>query len=74
MRDQLVELFEGAFVEQQLDTLAGGELAFFMLPLAALGPTACFRGVVPAAQLFQPAHWHYCSAMSCGAAAWKLSP
>ena len=36
VRDQLVELFEGAFVEQQLDALARGELAFLMLPLAAL--------------------------------------
>jgi hypothetical protein len=35
--DELVEFFEGAFVEQQFDALAGGELAFFVLALAAFG-------------------------------------
>ena len=36
--DQLVELLEAALVEQQLDALAGGELALAVLALAALVP------------------------------------
>ena len=31
MADQLVEFLERAFVEQQVDALAGGEFAFVML-------------------------------------------
>ena len=37
--DQLVELLEGALVEEELDALAGGELAFPVLALAPLGAT-----------------------------------
>ncbi len=35
---ELVELFEGTFIEKQLDSLAGAEFAFFVLALATLGP------------------------------------
>src|SRR5262249_9249907 len=35
--DQLVEFLERTFIEQQFYALAGGELAFLVLPLAALG-------------------------------------
>ena len=55
--DELVELFEGALVEQQVDALAGGELAFGVLPGAALGAAAFFGGVVSAAEFFEPVHW-----------------
>ncbi len=42
MGDELVRLFEGAGIEQQLDALAGGELAGAVLALAALGATGLF--------------------------------
>jgi hypothetical protein len=38
--DQLVELLEGALVEQGQHALARGQLALGVLPLAALGPAA----------------------------------
>ena len=38
--DELVDLFEGAGIEQQLDPLAGGQLAGGVLPLEALGAAA----------------------------------
>ena len=38
MADEFVEFFEGAFVEQQIDALARGELAGFVFSLAALEP------------------------------------
>ena len=48
MGDQLVGLFESALVEQELDALAGGHLAFFVLPIAALGAaTVCGKVVAP---------------------------
>ena len=43
MLDQLVELLEGAFVEEAFHPLPGRELAFRVLPLAAL-PAAAFLG------------------------------
>ncbi len=46
MGDQLVELFEGAVVEQQFDALAGAEFAFLVLAGAALGAAALFGGFV----------------------------
>ena len=46
VRDQLVGLFEGALVEQKLDALAGGHLAFLVLALAALGASAIFSQLV----------------------------
>jgi hypothetical protein len=35
--------------------------AFFMLPLAAFGPTACFRGAVPGDEslLLRPCHYEF---------------
>ena len=44
--DQLVGFFEGAFVEQELDALAGRHLAFFVLAFAALRAAAFFGQVV----------------------------
>ena len=46
VRDQLVGLFEGAVVEQELDALAGRHLAFFVLALAALRSAAVFGELV----------------------------
>ena len=43
MGDQFVGLFEGAFVEQELDALARRHLAFLVLPFAALGSAAFLR-------------------------------
>jgi hypothetical protein len=48
--DELVELLEGAFVEQQLDTFTNGKFAFAMLALAALGSTSLLSRGVAAAQ------------------------
>ena len=53
MADQLVGFLEGAFVEQQVDALARGELAFGVLARAALLATARFGGGVAALQFFQ---------------------
>jgi hypothetical protein len=56
--DQLVEFLEGAFVQQQFDALAGGELALLVLALASsLTPTR-FRHGVTAPDLFQPIDGH----------------
>ena len=46
MRDQLVGLLEGAFVEQELDALAGRHFAFFVLALAALLSAAVFGQLI----------------------------
>ena len=40
--DKFVELFEGAFIEQQMDALARGQLAGFVLAFAALRAAAGF--------------------------------
>jgi hypothetical protein len=53
MADQLVHLFERAFVQQQVDALARRQLAFLMLPLLALLAAAGF-GIGVAA-----AHFHH---------------
>ena len=53
VRDQLVGLFERAFVEQKLDPLAGRHLAFLVLPLAALLSAALGSQAVALLQLFQ---------------------
>jgi hypothetical protein len=47
--DELVELLERGFIEEELDPLAGGKLAFFMLPFAAVGAATGFGGGVTAA-------------------------
>ena len=54
--DELVDFFEGAFVEQQFDAFAGGEFAFFVLALAAFGTSAFFGGGVAAAEFFEAVH------------------
>jgi hypothetical protein len=42
MRDEAVNLDEGAFVEEHLDALAGGELALVVLGLESGGAAAEF--------------------------------
>jgi hypothetical protein len=61
MGDELVEFLEGAFVEEQFDALAGGELAFFVLAVAAVFATALFGRGVAAAQLLELVHAFDCS-------------
>ncbi len=51
--NKFVELFEGAFIEQQIDTFAGTELALFVLALAALGATAGFGFGIQLTKLFK---------------------
>ena len=53
MADQLVGFLERAFVEQQIDALARGELAFLVLAFAAFFAAAGFGIGVAAAQLVQ---------------------
>ena len=57
----LSSLFEGAFVEQQIDALARRELAFLVLPRAALRAAALLGRGVAAAQFFKPIHRDYCN-------------
>ena len=54
--DQLIHLFERAFVQQQFDAFARGKLAFRVLPLAPFRAAAFFGGGVTAAQFFQTIH------------------
>ena len=56
MGDQLVQLFERSFVEQQLDAFPRGKLTFLVLPLFARFTATLLRGRVPAAKLVQPLH------------------
>ena len=42
MLDQLVELFERAFVEEDLDSLPGGEPSFAVLAFASVDPASFF--------------------------------
>ena len=53
MGDELVGLFEGAFVEQELDALAGRHLALLVLARAALFAAASFGQRVAALQFGQ---------------------
>ncbi len=53
--DELVQLLEGAFIEQEVDALARSELAGLALSLAALRPAASFSFRGKATQLFEPA-------------------
>ena len=48
---EFVGLFEGALVEEEVDALAGGELAGFGLAGAALGASAFFGDGVAGGQL-----------------------
>jgi uncharacterized membrane protein YebE (DUF533 family) len=52
MPDQLIDLFERAFIEQQLDAFASRELSFPMLARFALAAAALLCARVPAAKLF----------------------
>ncbi len=56
MRHQLVELFERAFVEQQFDALARGELAFLVLAGAAFRSAALLGGVAAPAEFCEAIH------------------
>jgi hypothetical protein len=47
--DQLVELFEGPLIQEQVDALAGRELSFLVLPGPPLVTAASFRRGMPAA-------------------------
>ena len=51
--DKLVEFFESAFVEKQIDPLARAELALLVLALAAFGAAARFGFRVSFAELFE---------------------
>ncbi len=51
--DEFVELFERAFIEQQVDAFAGAELALLVFALAALGAAASFGFAVELAELFE---------------------
>ena len=53
MRDQLVGLFERAFIEQELDALAGRHLALLVLLLAAPFAAAFFGQLVASLQFLQ---------------------
>jgi hypothetical protein len=56
--DEHVELLEGAFVEQELDALAGGELAPAVLRLDALLATAQASLCTPLLKPFKHVfHW-----------------
>jgi len=50
MADELVELFEGALIEEQVDALAGAELALLVFALATLGTAARFGFVAAPAK------------------------
>lgn len=56
MLDQLVEFLEGAFIQQQFDTLTGSEFSLAVLPFAPLATTTRFGGGMPSAKLFEPVH------------------
>ncbi len=52
--DQLVHFLKRAFVEQQTDTLARGELALFVLTCAALFAASRIGDGMTPAQFFEP--------------------
>src|ERR1022692_4036439 len=77
MCDELVELFEGAFVEEQFDALAGGELALFVLAVLAVFAAALLGRGVAAVELLELVHAFDCSrggrrASRAGAGCWVL--
>jgi hypothetical protein len=53
MTYELVEFFEGSFVEQQIDAFTGAKLALFMFALAAFGAPTGFSLRIKLAQLVQ---------------------
>jgi glycogen phosphorylase len=54
--DELVHLFEGAFIEEQVDALADCEFPLGVLPLAALSTSAFFSSGMAALEFFKPIH------------------
>ena len=50
---QLIGFLECAVIEQELDALAGGHLAFFVLPFATLRPAAFFGQAIAFLKLLQ---------------------
>ncbi len=52
MADKFVELFEGAFVEQQINAFSRAKLALLVLAFPALGPSASFGFGVEFTELF----------------------
>ncbi len=50
VRDEFVDFLKGAFVEQELDALAGGELAFLVLARAAFRAAAGFGKLIATLQ------------------------
>ena len=51
-----VELFKSAFVEEEFDAFAGGELAGLVATLAAFGASTLFGGGVAMAEFFGAGH------------------
>lgn len=51
--DELVEFFEGPFVEEEMDALAGGEFAVGVLAGLALGATSGEGGGLSAAEFVE---------------------
>ncbi len=51
---QLVGFLESSFIEQEIDALARGELAFLVLPRAALLAASSLGAQVAAAEFFHP--------------------
>jgi hypothetical protein len=58
--DQLVELFEGPLVEQQVDPLARGELALPVLALATLGAASLLGAPDAFPQVVERGAGHWC--------------
>jgi putative methionine-R-sulfoxide reductase with GAF domain len=54
--DELVHLFEGAFVEQEVDAFPDGKFALTVLAFAALGPSAFFGRGMAAPEFIQTIH------------------
>jgi hypothetical protein len=57
--DEFVQLFEGAFIEEQFDALAGRQFAFPMLAFPPLLAATFFGPGVPPPHFIQSvrAHW-----------------
>jgi hypothetical protein len=53
--NEFVQLFERAFIEQQIDSFTRGQLARFVFALAALWPASGFSFFAAAPQLCNPA-------------------
>jgi hypothetical protein len=53
--DEFVQFFERAFIEQQINSFARGQLARFVFALAALWPASSFSFFAAPPQLGNPA-------------------